>query len=446
MEKNEMLVRFCRIDRMDKRMLGALVSSIVCEVAILILLLTHSPSPCGGCYFPLKSVWPILVEIFQSSEAVAAAMNRGSRRTRSNSEDGRKPKSNSCKRRRLMLTLPSPSPPPSPTYLNGMMGAASFKDNFKMSAATFEWLCAEVEKEKEKENEKEKVNLRVGMAVLRLASGCSYANVAQRFASTEAEARRCTQRLCRLLCTRFRHWVSYPTPAVLRSVSDEFQTLSGGLPNCCGAIDCTRFRFKGAHQYSVAAQIVADSCGRILSITTGLSGDKGDARVLRSSSLFADVEQGRLLNSETVKMKGVAVPQYLVGDGGYPLLPWLMVPFADPLEASCQEDFNAKLLVMRKPALRTIACLSSWGILSKPIEDEDVRGGVACIGACAILHNLVLFREDGFDTSIQDCSLRDYSSQYYRDASREESLIEHKASLVRNALALHARDITTSFH
>ena len=191
---------------------------------------------------------------------------------------------------------------------------------------------------------------------------------------------------------------------------------------------------------------MADSCGRILSITTGLSGDKGDARVLRSSSLYADVEQGRLLNSDRVKVKGVAVPQYLVGDGGYPLLPWLMVPFTDPLEASSQEDFNAKLLVMRKPALRTIACLSSWGILSKPIEDENVRGGVACIGACAILHNLVLLREDSFDTSIQDCSLRDNSSQYYRDSSSEESLIEHKASLVRNALALHVRDIATSFH
>lgn len=85
-----------------------------------------------------------------------------------------------------------------------------------------------------------------------------------------------------------------------------------------------------------------------MSIITGFKGNNGDSRVLRSSTLYADIEEGRLLNSPPLHLKGISVPQYLVGDSGYPLLPWLMVPYTDPVVTYCQEDFNSKHYLMRQ--------------------------------------------------------------------------------------------------
>lgn len=434
---------------MDARLLAALVSTIICQVAILLILaLNHSHYASTSAF---NSLWPILLQNLHSSQAVAAVL------IEEDEEEG-----NRKKRRRVMAKEEEEDDRRVDQDFTGLiriesgwMESASFKANFRMSPTTFEWLCKQFEPLGTKNNNVG-VFERVGMGLFRLASGSSYQAVSQRFNSTEPTARLCTKELCRVICTNFKFWVVYPSPRDLPKVSDEFQTLSG-LPNCCGAIDCTRFKFTSTNnpflsneedddlQQSVVTQIVVDCSSKILSVITGFKGNKGDSRVLRSSTLYADIEEGRLLNSLPFHLKGITVPQYLVGDSGYPLLPWLMVPYTDPVVTSCQEDFNSKHYLMRQAALRTLSCLRKWGILSKPIE-EDARMAVACIGACAILHNILLAREGGSAIleGTEDYALHDQSSQYYRDANMEEYFIEKKASVIRNALAVRARDMRNS--
>lgn len=432
---------------MDARLLAALVSTIICQVAILLILaLNHSHYASSSAF---NSVWSILVQNLHSSQAVAAVLIE--------EEEGKRKK-----RRRVMAKEEEEDDRNVDHDFTGLvriesgwMESASFKANFRMSPTTFEWLCKQFEPFVTKTNNVG-VFERVGMGLFRLATGSSYQAVSQRFVSTEPTARLCTKELCRVLCINFKFWVAYPSPWDLPKVSNEFQTLSG-LPNCCGAVDCTRFKFTNTDypylyneedddlQQSVVTQIVVDCSSKILSIITGFKGNKGDSRVLRSSTLYADIEEGRLLNSPPLHLKGISVPQYLVGDSGYPLLPWLMVPYTDPVVTSCQEDFNSKHYLMRQAALRTLSCLRKWGILNKPIE-EDVRVAVACIGACAILHNILLAREGGSTMleGTEDYALHDQSSQYYRDANMVEYYIEKKASVIRNALAGKARDMRNS--
>lgn len=71
---------------------------------------------------------------------------------------------------------------------------------------------------------------------------------------------------------------------------------------------------------------------------------------------------------------------------------------------------------------------------------------VACIGACAILHNRLLAREGGSTIleGTEDYALHDQSSQYYRDANMVEYCVKKKASVIRNALAAKARDMRNS--
>lgn len=290
-------------------------------------------------------------------------------------------------------------------------------------------------------------DLRLGIGLSRLVTGSSYSELADRFGVTESVTRFCVKQLCRVLCTNFRFWVAFPGPDELNSISKSFEELTG-LPNCCGVVDCTRFKIVKIDsnddkvvEDSVAVQIVVDSSSRILSIVAGIRGDKGDCRVLKSSTLYKDIEEKKLLGSGPVYVNGVAVDQYLIGDGGYPLLPWLMVPFVDAKPGSAEERFNVAHRLMCSPALKSVACLRSWGVLSRPIE-EDFKTAVAFIGACSILQNVLLMRED--DSGILcdefgDYSLHDQGSQYYSDASFGENLIEKKANIIRNALASRAK-------
>lgn len=206
--------------------------------------------------------------------------------------------------------------------------------------------------------------------------------------------------------------------------------------------DCRSASNDEVQDDSIAVQIVVDSSSRILSIVAGFRGDKNDSRILKSTTLCHDIEGRRLLNATPVIVNGVAIDQYLIGDGGYPLLPWLMVPFVDVVPGSCEEKFNAANNLMHVFALRTIASLKNWGVLNKPIE-EEFKTAVAFIGACSILHNVLLMREDDSALiDVEDYSLYDQGSQFYKDAMTEENLTEKKASDTRRALATRVTEFS----
>lgn len=178
---------------------------------------------------------------------------------------------------------------------------------------------------------------------------------------------------------------------------------------------------------------MVDSSCRILSIFAGFCGEKSDFEVLKRSALYKDVEEGRVLDGPTIYIDDVAVPEYFIGDGDYQLLPWLITPFSDPLKGSIEDDFNLGLNSIRGLSIRAISSLRSWGILSKPIEGE-IRDAVAYIGACSILHNGLLMRED-YSALSDDVE----SFEGFRGGSFVESLVGSEGSVIRRALATRAK-------
>ncbi|KAF8404997.1 hypothetical protein HHK36_009892 [Tetracentron sinense] len=436
---------------MDSRALAALVSSLVSEV-LLVLLLFPSPDILHSSSSP-STLLPLILHLLSSSE-IASSISLLISPSRKGKRILQSPDHETDEDDEQEITDSNDRVPPFPN-------PDSFKVCFRMTSTTFEWLSGLLEPLLEcRDPVGSPLNLppeiRLGIGLFRLATGSGYSDLSRRFGVSESITRFCTKQLCRVLCTNFRFWVAFPSPIELESVSAAFEAISG-FPNCCGVIDCTRFKIvrggnynssntckfkEGLQEESIVAQIVVDSSSRILSIVAGFRGDKGDSRVLRSSNLYKDVDGGGLLNGPLLDVEGVGIPQYLVGDGGYPLLPWLMVPFIDPVPASCEEDFNAAQHLMRLPGLRTIASLRNWGVLNRPIE-EEFKTAVACIGACSILHNVLLMREDhsALSDGFEDYSLHDQSSQYYRESSLEENSIERKASLIQNALAARVREV-----
>lgn len=140
---------------------------------------------------------------------------------------------------------------------------------------------------------------------------------------------------------------------------------------------------------------------------------------------------GRLLSST----------QYFVGDGNYPLLPWLMVPYKDPIRGTCEEDFNVAHGLMFQPALRTVASLRNWGALGCLGEEEDLKMAVACIGTCAILHNVLLMREDYTAPSDESRGFSEVPEQQGEDLSCDS---EKKALVLRSMLSIKARMLCSS--
>lgn len=433
---------------MNSQKLSAVLSSLTSQLFLLILLLfPDSNSSEKYNLFPL-------ISHFLSSQQVAASVSfltvsRKRKRTHFLDQD-----SETTHEGR------SSKPEDGIVQLSLTQSPDSFKNSFKMKYSTFRWLSGLLEPLLDcRDPVGSPLNLspdvRLGIGLFRLVTGSDYGELANRFGVTESVTRFCVKQLCRVLCTNFRFWVAFPSGEEVNSISESFEELSG-LPNCCGVIDCTRFKivnndtskpckYDKLSEESVAVQLVVDSSSRILSIVAGIRGDKGDSRVLKSSTLYKDIEEKKLLNSGPVFVNGVAVDQYLIGDGGYPLLPWLMVPFVDTKPGSIEENFNAAHAMLRIPALKTIASLKNWGVLSRPIQ-EEFKTAVAFIGACSILHNALIMRDDdsGLCEEWRDYSLHDQSSQYYSDNSLGENLIEQRASVIRTALATRARSCPDS--
>ncbi|KAI3441395.1 uncharacterized protein J3R85_002686 [Psidium guajava] len=448
---------------MESRKLAALLSSLVAEIMLLLLLLFPSSSPLSLTSNPssfsshgfdsFANLFPLIAH-FLSHHEMAASLS---------------PRSLSRKRKRTRFAEPDSGPAcedetdDSDSELMGRLsdrrrvglGPArspdSFVSSFKMTSSTFEWLAGLLEPLLDcRDPVGSPLNLspelRLGVGLFQLATGSDHSDVARQFGVSESASRFCTKQLCRVLCTNFRFWAGFPSPDELEFVSRGFESLAG-LPNCCGVIDCARFEILtdcGPND-TVAAQIVVDSTSRILSVIAGFRGDKGRSRVLRLSSLFKDIEEERLLNSPPVDVKGVNANPYLVGDVGYPLLPWLIVPFANATTGSCEACFNVAHSLMLMPALKTIASLRNWGVLSRPIK-EDSRTAVAYVGACSILHNALLMREDysALCTELGDSSSHDHQTHRRVDAGWEVS--SGGGLVLRDALAALAKDFHDQRH
>jgi hypothetical protein len=195
------------------------------------------------------------------------------------------------------------------------------------------------------------------------------------------------------------HEIKWPTEERLQQTQPDFQQLCG-LPAVVGAIDGTHINISkprhGAEDYyyfksrgyTLNCQAVVDSNKRFLDLYLGMPGSTNDARVLRRSSLYHLAMSQNLFDSR----HGVdGFSPYLLGDSGYPLLPWLMVPHRNMRNLSVLETlFNRKLRRGRSMVK------NAFGILKQTFRELLVKSELDVvflpdvITCYAILHNVLL--------------------------------------------------------
>ena len=202
---------------------------------------------------------------------------------------------------------------------------------------------------------------------------------------------------CRAINIGLRHEIAWPTGSRLLQVQSDFKLMCG-LSVVVGAIDGTHisiskprvgpedyFYFK-THGYTLNCQAVVDSRKIFLDLFLGMSDSTNDAKMLRRSSLYQLAMRGELF-PPSLGRDGFA--PYLLGDSGYPNLPWLVTPHRGNNLTMLEALYNKKLRRGRGVVENAFGILkATWReLLGK--SELNVVYMPDVITACVILHNFL---------------------------------------------------------
>ena len=132
------------------------------------------------------------------------------------------------------------------------------------------------------------------------------------------------------------------------------------------------------------------------------AGSVHNARIFANSTVFKEACNGSILQGDAVSISGRDIPIFLVGDSAYPLMTWLMKPFAHNTQLTSSEKiFNYKLSRARIAVENAFGRLKArWRRLLKH-NDMNLSNIPTVVAACCILHNVmyVKFTVNGLITS-----------------------------------------------
>ncbi|XP_063238822.1 putative nuclease HARBI1 [Bacillus rossius redtenbacheri] len=194
-------------------------------------------------------------------------------------------------------------------------------------------------------------------------------------------------------------YAHFPGPGGIRSNQRKFYDL-GEFPGVTGCIDCTHIcisnpggqfpeLYRNRKQYmSLNVQVVAGPNLEIMDIVTRWPGSTHDARIFSNSRVM-------------VRFENQGLPGILLGDNGYPQLPFLYTPVLVPTTAA-EIRYNlahrrTRNIVERLFGVwkRRFACLGQK-LRTKLATSNKV------ILACAVLHNIAVQHEEPLPPPVEE--------------------------------------------
>ena len=190
-----------------------------------------------------------------------------------------------------------------------------------------------------------------------------------------------------------------------QSIADRFYE-RWQWPNCVGAIDgkhvriedhpgagSLNFNYKQYHSLLLIAMVDADY--RLVMVDIGANGRAGDARVwntMRFNEMWAinrfPIPPPACLPGSTTTMR-----HFLIGDGGFPLMDGVMVPYTYTRLGQASDDsykkFNKALSRARQCVECTFALLHArFGIIRKALDCDEANAPKIIKAMCS-LHNFI---------------------------------------------------------
>ncbi|XP_028753587.1 protein ALP1-like [Neltuma alba] len=283
-----------------------------------------------------------------------------------------------------------------------------FRRSFRMGKATFSMICDELGPVLIKKNttlrEAIPVKQRVAVCIWSLATGDSLRLVSEQFGLGVSTCHKLVLEVCSAIKTvlmpKVIHW---PDESKMKMIKNEYEQISG-IPNIGGSIYTTHIpinapkinngveyfnrRLTARNQknsYSITIQGVVDPKGIFTDVFIGGSGSMNNDQVVEISCLNQRANMGYL---EDV---------WIVGNSGFPLMDWLLVPYTEENRTWSKHVFNEKIGDVQKVAKEAFGRLKGrWGCLRKRREMklEDLP---LILGACCVLHNICEMRNEEMD-------------------------------------------------
>ncbi|XP_036397406.1 putative nuclease HARBI1 [Megalops cyprinoides] len=208
-------------------------------------------------------------------------------------------------------------------------------------------------------------------------------------------------RSIRKVCLALKHFlhifVVFPGHKAVRVIKEEFYRITG-FPNVIGCVDGTQIPIKAPSVnegdyvnrksfHSINVQIICDATHIITNVEAKWPGSVHDSGVFRESTLYNKFEQGQY--------DGI-----LLGDRGYPCLPFLMTPYPDP-EPRAQCCYNLAYCRTRARVEMTIGILKARFQCLRGLRVTPER---ACdiIVATVVLHNIATIRGERCSSAVVD--------------------------------------------
>ncbi|EOY17653.1 Uncharacterized protein TCM_042422 [Theobroma cacao] len=310
-----------------------------------------------------------------------------------------------------------------------------FRKAFRMSKATFEMICQELEPAVTKKNTMLRdaipVRQRVAVCIWRLATGEPLRLVSKRFGLGISTCHKLVLEVCSAIkSVMMPKHIQWPDDRKMKEIKQEFESTSG-IPNIGGSIYTTHVPiiapkvnvaayFNRRHternqktSYSITVQGVVDQKGIFTDVCIGWPGSMPDDKVLENSALYQRAN------------KGVLKDVWIVGNSGYPLMDWVLVPYTHQNLTWAQHGFNEKIGEIQKVAKQAFARLKGrWSCLQKRTEVK-LQELPMVLGACCVLHNICQMSNEEMEPELQF------------ELFDDEMIPENN---LRSAKAVHARD------
>ncbi|XP_050209876.1 protein ALP1-like [Mercurialis annua] len=328
-----------------------------------------------------------------------------------------------------------------------------FESIFKISRKTFNYICYLVTDELRARNcnltgsngRSLSLNDQVAIALRRLVSGESLSSVGDSFGVNQSTVSHITWRFVEAMEERGVHHLRWPsTEAEMAAIKSKFEKLHG-LPNCCGVIEATHIVMTlpavdhsndvwidQEKNHSMVLQAIVDPDMRFRDVIVGYPGSLSDALVLQNSSFFELSEEGKRLNGKKMElMEGTELQEYIIGDAGFPLMPWLLIPYQEA-KKDHEVEFNKRHSATTSVAQIALARLKeTWRIIHGAMWMPDKNRLPRIIFVCCLLHNIIIDMEDKVFNEMPVSLIhdKDYRQQVCESASSTGTEMREKLSL-----------------
>jgi hypothetical protein len=282
----------------------------------------------------------------------------------------------------------------------------------------------------------------VAVALIRLYSIEASESLGSSFCVHESTLKLVTDRFIADICKGAIRHIYWPDSSKMDKIKTMFGKIHN-LHNCCGVICTTQIPFGPTYDHekngSISMRVVFDPEMRFMEIWLEWKGSMNWTSHLQVGDIFEECKKGVCLNGSKLKVAsdGSEAGEYIIGDAGYPLLPWLLTPYQEENLSDSKAEFNKRhstaTTCMRKALARF---QDTWKFLqgqtSCPVNAETLA---EAIYACCMLHNIVIDMEN--DEAMPGIEEPDYCEEV-------RQLADEDAAKARDMLSQYFLDSMTS--